>query len=337
MKIKWATIFQYIFFLATGLFLAWWSVKDLNHRNKEEISAAMNGARYWLIAPVAVILLASHYVRALRWKLLIEPLGYSPGRLNLFFAVMIGYLTNQAAPRLGEIIKCTVLSRNEKIPTEKLIGTIIVERAIDILTALIILLVTFAIQPHLYSSLIHTFFFSEKRIADGRAHHHLLLIIFLVILILFSTAWIFIKKKSLGDIMELLKKVFLRIWQGITVAFHLKKRGQFFLLTVLLWFLYFIAGYIGFSGLKETNMYGWREAFAILSAGTIGMAATPGGIGAYAYLVQKTMMVYGLNKGTAFTFGLVLWVVQASVIIAGGVLSFIFMPWYNKRYRLEKN
>jgi glycosyltransferase 2 family protein len=337
MKKRWPTILQYIVFLGLGLFLAWWSVKDLNPNNRHEVRAAMDGARYWLIAPVALILLASHYVRALRWNLLIQPLGYKPKKINLFFAVMIGYLTNQAAPRAGEIIKCTMLARYENIPTEKLIGTIIVERVVDILTACLILLITFLIQPDLYSSLLHIFFFSDHKAAGGPVHHNFLLIILVSAVLIFSIAWIFVKKKSFGDIADMLKKILSRIWQGISVAGHLKKRAEFIFLTVLLWFLYFIAGYIGFWGLKETGIYGWKEAFAILSAGTVGMAATPGGIGAYAYLVQKTMMVYGLNKGTAFTFGLVLWVVQASVIIVGGIISFIFMPWLNKKYRVEKN
>jgi hypothetical protein len=76
----------------------------------------------------------------------------------LFFAVMIGYLTNLAIPRLGEILKCTMLARYEKIPAEKLVGTIILERIIDAISLLIVFAVTLAIQPGIYTDLINAFF-----------------------------------------------------------------------------------------------------------------------------------------------------------------------------------
>ena len=91
-----------------------------------------------------------------------EPLGYKPSTTNTLFAVFIGYLANQAVPRLGEVLKCTVLARYEKIPADKLIGTIILERVIDAITLLIIFGITLAIQPDIYSQLIDTIFNSQK-------------------------------------------------------------------------------------------------------------------------------------------------------------------------------
>ena len=114
MNRKISTTLQYIFFLGFGLFLAWWSIKDLNHEEKVQIRIALSHARYWLIIPVFTILITSHLIRALRWKLLINSLGYFPRTQNSFFAVMIGYLTNLAVPRLGELLKCTILSRYRK-------------------------------------------------------------------------------------------------------------------------------------------------------------------------------------------------------------------------------
>src|SRR6476661_5095701 len=98
MKKKLFTILQYIILLGLGIFLAWWSLKDLNHEEKNQIRAALSHARYWLIVPVFVILTLSFWIRALRWKLLIASLGYRPRTDNTLFAVMVGYLTNLAIP-----------------------------------------------------------------------------------------------------------------------------------------------------------------------------------------------------------------------------------------------
>ena len=143
MKKRLRTILQYIIFLGLGILFAWLSLKNLDDEKLAKIKTAFANARHWLVIPVFIILFLSHYVRAMRWRLLIGSLGYPSSKMNAFFAVMIGYLVNQGVPRLG------VLSRYEKIPVDKLIGTIILERIIDALTLLIIFGITLAIQPDL--------------------------------------------------------------------------------------------------------------------------------------------------------------------------------------------
>ena len=330
------TILQYIFFLGLGIFLAWWSLKDLTTENKSQIREALKTAKYWLLIPVFAILLLSHFTRALRWRLLIETLGYKPSKTNTFFAVLIGYITNHAVPRLGEVVKCTMLSRYEKIPADKLIGTIILERIIDAITLLVIFGITLIIQPHLYSQLIDTFFYSAKSNEEKKLAGWMIGLIILGVIIIIIGLWMYLKKKNFNDLLLLFKKIGRSIWQGISAIQHLKKRRQFILLTILLWTLYLSGGYIGFMALQETHAYGIREAFTVLSAGSIGMIATPGGIGAYAYLLQQTMILYGLNEGIALAFGWILWLAQTAVILIGGLISFVAMPYYNKQKHFEK-
>lgn len=328
------TILQYMFFLGLGIFLVWWSIKDLSATDKSEIRNAIATARYGLLVPVFGILFLSHYVRALRWKLLIQPLGYNPSTTNTVFAVLIGYLANQAVPRLGEVLKCTVLSRYENVPADKLVGTIILERVIDAITLLIIFGITLAIQPDIYSQLVNTIFGSKEAqpAAEGKKiSSTVVLLILAAIALLVLVGWMIKNKKGVGDIFILFKKIIKSIWQGLSAVQHLKKRWLFIFLTVSMWSLYLLGGYIGFMALEQTEQYGIREAFTILSAGSIGMIATPGGIGAYALLLQKTMQVYGLGKGIALAFGWILWLAQTAVILVGGLISFIAIPYYNKR------
>ncbi|NCU03961.1 MAG: flippase-like domain-containing protein [Chitinophagaceae bacterium] len=85
---------QFMFFLGLGLFLVWWMSRGISDAQWKDIKLSMKQANYWLFVPVFAMLLLSHYVRALRWKILMEPLGYKPGTFNVFNAVMIGYLAN---------------------------------------------------------------------------------------------------------------------------------------------------------------------------------------------------------------------------------------------------
>ncbi len=336
-------ILQYSFFLGLGIFLVWLSVKDLKGEDISQIKASLKTARYWLLIPVFGILFLSHLIRAVRWKLLIEPLGYNPSTTNTLFAVFIGYLANQAVPRLGEVLKCTILARYEKVPADKLIGTIILERVIDAITLLLIFGITLAIQPDIYSQLVETIFSPKdigSKMEGGAAKtisSSLLLLILGGIIIIALAIWMIKNKKNLSDLGLLFKKIGKSIWQGLSAIQHLKKRWLFIFFTISMWSLYLLGGYIGFMALKETQQYGITEAFTVLSAGSVGMIATPGGIGAYAYLLQKTMQVYGLNEGIALAFGWILWLAQTAVILIGGFISFLAIPYYNKKIQREKS
>jgi len=244
---------------------------------------------------------------------------------------MIGYLANHAVPRLGEVLKCTLLARYEKVPADKLIGTIILERVVDALTLLMIFVITFAIQPDIYTDLINAFFHSPHAEARKRIPGYFIAAIVVGIVIIVLIIWMITKKKTIRDVRLLFKKIASSIWQGISTIQHLKKRGLFIFYSLGLWFLYFTGGWVGFYALQETQQYGVKEAFAILSAGSIGMVATPGGIGAYAILVEKTMEIYGLQKGIALAFGWILWLAQTSVILVGGLISFAAIPYFNKK------
>src|SRR5688500_4256529 len=337
MNKRFLILLRYLFFLGLGAFLVWWSVEDINNEKMSEIRSALKNARLYLIAPVFIILLFSHYIRALRWRLLMEPMGYKPGKVNTFFAVMIGYLANQAVPRLGEVLKCTLLARYENIPADKLVGTIILERLIDAVCLLTVFGITLVIQPGLYSQIVNTIFNGDAKEETNKIPGYLIGLILIGIIIIIVGLWMMLKKKNFNDLLAVIKKIGGRIWQGLSTIQHLKKRGQFIILTLILWSLYLSGGYIGFQALHETERYGIKEAFTVLSAGSIGMIVTPGGIGAYAYLIEATMQLYGLQQSIAVAFGWLLWLAQTVVILIGGLLSFAALPWYNKRRQVVKD
>src|SRR5947208_8829280 len=146
MKKKILNILKYLAFLGLGVFLVWWSLHQIPPEKWKDFRKAFSTARYWLIIPVFFIISFSHVLRALRWKMLILPMGYNPSFLNTFFAVMIGYLANLSVPRLGEVLKCTILAKYENVPAEKLVGTIVAERAFDLLCLVLVFLLAFALQ-----------------------------------------------------------------------------------------------------------------------------------------------------------------------------------------------
>src|SRR6185436_9879727 len=187
MKAKFLTISKYLFFLALGAFFVWLSVRNLDAEKLEQIKNAVARGRKWVILPVILFLLTAHYSRAMRWKLLMEPLGYKPSNFNVFATVMIGYLVNAGAPRLGEVFKCTLLARYEKFKVDKLIGTILIERAVDLVCFIIVFISALILQGDIFDQMVTNLlkeFFHDK--TGHLSNEKLLVALSIFILVLFA-------------------------------------------------------------------------------------------------------------------------------------------------------
>lgn len=319
------TTLQYVVFFVIGLLFAWLSLRELDQEKWVQLKSAVQRANLWLIMPVSVLLLLSHYLRGMRWKLLIDPMGYQIKPINSFLTVLVGYLVNLGMPRLGELIRCTFLSRYEKVEVEKLVGTVIAERLFDAVCLLVVFGFTLGLQPDLYD-IVNPVITTNSPTATPYNPYAIWGIVGLLLLFI---SWIFWKKKKISDIVQQVFIFFKRVLDGLLTVRKLQKPRIFLLLTLAIWIMYLLSGYIGFMTFEATRIYGLTEALTILAVGSIGMIISPGGIGAYAYLILQTMQWYGLDYTNALAFGWVLWLVQTAVILCGGVISFGLLPWVN--------
>lgn len=321
---------QYAFFLGLGIFLLWLSSKNLTPEKKEELVSSLSRANYWLMILPMLVLLLSHYVRARRWRVLIQPLGYSPSVTNTFFATMLGYFFNMLVPRLGEVMKCTILAKNEKIPADKLIGTMVTERLVDALCLLIVFVITIITQFDIINQYASTKFSAILYDVDGNVklgRVGLLLLIFAAIaLIVF---WI-LKKYSSHPTIKKITTILKGIWNGITSITHLKNKWVFIGQSILIWVLYILSVKAGFYTMQEVSHLDIKACFSIISFGSVAMIATPGGIGAYQYFIQELLPLYGIGQGPALGFGWILWLAQTGLVILGGLICLILLPVINR-------
>ena len=125
---------KYVFLICLGFLLMYLAFRNMDFQQmKEELSHA----KYSWIFISMIMAIASHISRALRWKLLLAPIGYNPKASNTIAAIFIAYFANIALPRFGEVARCTVLNRTDKIPIQTLVGTVIAERAFDFVCLLL--------------------------------------------------------------------------------------------------------------------------------------------------------------------------------------------------------
>ena len=184
------------FFFLIGILLIWWSLHQIPPQEWEKFTQALAKSKLLLFIPVFFILALSHFFRALRWRLIMEPLGYKPSIINTYLAVLIGYLANLAVPRLGEVLKCTLLAKYEKVPAEKIVGTIVAERAFDVISLGIIFLLALTLQFNVIQAGWIQLKTQSTPDAAAGGNNLLLYLIGGVILIGFIAIWIFIKNSG---------------------------------------------------------------------------------------------------------------------------------------------
>lgn len=336
MKKRFLTILQYLFFLGLGILFVWLTVKDINKEQWQHIKTSIQQARHWLIVPAFILLFLAHYSRALRWKILMEPLGYKPSNFNTFAAVMIGYLVNAGVPRLGEVVKCTILSRYEKVRADRLVGTIVMERAVDVVCLLLVFIAALIFQGAFIGEHLADKFSGFFKDQSGHTSIRKMITVLTIIIGVVGILFFVLKKFGHIDAVAKIKDILQGILHGLNSIRFIQHKGLFLFHTILIWTLYLTATTVGIFALRETAHLGFGGGLTTLAVGSVGMIITPGGIGAYPLLVAKLMGWYGLDENTiGNALGWLLWSVQTLIILFGGLLFFALLSYHNKKRQLE--
>jgi len=285
----------------------------------------------WVV--LSMIFGAWAYVsRGLRWIVLIDALGYKSSKLNSVAAVSVGYFTNMFIPRAGEISRCTALNQVEKIPVDKLFGTILIERVIDFIFLFALILLTILLKFNDIFNLYTTLQAHQTESAGSNKFFILLGVMAVgVIAFLILKKWL---KKS-----KFYEKV-LAFIDGLKEGFksikNMKRKSAFWFHTFSIWIMYFLMTYICFSCMQETSHLTAADGLFLLVLGGIGMIIpTPGGIGSYHAIVMIGLYVLGVGaidlgeggdpKNPALLFPTIVHVAQTLVAIIMGSLSLIVL------------
>jgi glycosyltransferase 2 family protein len=325
------TILKFGFFFGLGIFLVWWSIHKMSEDNYNKFVTALKTANYYLLIPVFFILTASHVSRALRWKILMGAMGYNPRFSNTFCAVMVGYLANFAFPRLGEVLKCTILGKYEKVPPDKLVGTILVERAVDMVSFLIIIIISLLTQAKIVGTYAADIF--EKNILSQ--NKGVAAVKILILLIAVASAFLFIKfifRKYLHiKLVQQLKNIVKGVIEGLMSVKNLKNKWRFIFHSVFIWCCYIVGTYIGFLAIKETSGLPFLASFPVLVFGSVATMITAGGIGLYPVFIMEAMKLYSIPESFGSANGWLQWSAQFIITLVVGFICLAILPYLNKQ------
>lgn len=323
------TITKFLLFLTLGMFLLWLTTRSFGENEIQKLKDLITNADIKIVIFCSITLLFSHFIRAVRWKMMIDPLGIQPRTSNVFFAVLSGYFFNLLFPRLGEVMKCTLLSKYENVHVDKLIGTMVAERLIDLICLIIVIVMTVFTQLDLvgnYATELTTamkakFHFSNK------IYVFITVAVILFIFLLVKLLQVSKNHPKLFKLREIVKGMI----EGLLSIKKVKNIPLYIFYTTTIWFCYLASIRIGFYGMQNLSILGWVPSLSVLTFGSLAMIATQGGIGAYQLAVQKTLLLYEMDAVNGLAFGWLLWLVQTLILFIVGPLSVLMMYILNKK------
>ncbi len=334
-KNHWGDVLRLVIFLGIGVFFIYWFLLKLDAEQKAAIWQAFLDADYAWVAVAMACSLLSHFVRALRWRLLFHPMGQVPSMSNTFGSVVVAYLGNLAFPRAGEVMRCATLRTSEGIPVEKSLGTVVTERIIDLLAfALVVVIGLLAMFGQAKDWLYNTL--SEKY--DNLPNMAMLAGAAVVAAgAAFAFYKLFWKKLLRFSLFKKVDDLVRGMVDGVKSILHLGVKGTllFILYSVVIYLLYILGGLIIFQAFGETHGLGFTAAFVVYLFGSVGMAFSQGGIGVYPVLVQLALDIYGIPMEVGTACGWLLWGSQQAIVIAVGASFLIyFSVKKNKQKRI---
>jgi uncharacterized protein (TIRG00374 family) len=320
--------------MGIGIFFIWIFLRNLTADQKQEILNSMGSANYWWIALAIPLGILSHYIRSMRWKMLIETMGYKPNNRNMFFAVMIGYFANLALPRLGEVSRCTILTKYEGVPFQKSFGTVITERVLDMIVFIILFFLNLALQAERLSGYI-----DEKIYKPLQSKLHLsydlsgaFTITMISFIVIFGIIFLVFRKKITSNkFYKKIKIMALGFVEGMKSLVKVRNQWLFFFYTLSIWTLYLLMAYVVFFSIPASSGVGLDAGLAVLVFGSIGIMVVQGGIGIYPAMVAETLVLYGVASEQGYALGWLIWSSQNLTIVLVGIISLILLPILNNR------
>ncbi len=326
-------------FLALGMLLLYFAFRGLAF---DELANTFQKVNFWWIGLSLVFAGLSFLSRARRWMLLIEPLGFKPSFKNTYHSLMVGYLSNYALPRLGEVTRCVTLGNREKIPVDSLFGTVIVERVVDLLMLMLIMLVLLFSWMEKFGA-----FFTEQVYGPIQQKFIELfggtlvfwLIVLTSILLIFLLVYLSRKKLARFSLVRKIKSFLIGILDGLKTIYKMKRKWEFVLHSVLIWFLYILMTWVVVYALEELSELSFIDGMFLLVIGGLGMSApVTAGIGAYHWITSRGLMyVYDFSLETGSAYAILAHESNSLLTIVLGVISYTVLMLSPKKITPSKS
>jgi uncharacterized protein (TIRG00374 family) len=319
---------KYLAFLLLAGILLHFSFKGVKW---SDFISGLQSCNWWWIAASMAIGILGFLFRALRWRILLRAINKDVTLGETFNGINIGYITNFIFPRAGEVARCGVIANTRKVSFEKSLGTVVLERSLDMVCLLLWMFLLLLFTWGEFGSFI------KGEILQPLQGKFSSLVLPLSILCAVTVAgcaalWIFRKRlmeiKIVGRIMQVIKGLL----EGVFSAFRMEEKWMFFLYTLLIWLTYWLTSLTTIYAFPQVGHLNGIDALFLMIIGGFGwVVPVQGGLGAYHFIVSLALAkVYGIAQATGVVFATISHEAQALVMILCGAVSLISVSMWKK-------
>ncbi len=289
----------------------------------------------WILV-VLLLFMVSNISRAIRWRMLLEPLGIKPKFYNTFFTVMIGYFANLGLPRIGELVRAATLARYEQAKTNQVMGTVVVDRILDAVTMLLVIGLAILLDGKRILGYL-TSHADMSSMTNALTSPFFWIILFLVGgfgIVLYRYRDRYARFPLVKRVIELL----IGFKEGLKTVGKVKQIGWFLFHSVIIWLMYYLMTVVCFQAFEQTTQLGLVAGLTTFVFGTFGVVIpAPGGMGTFQFLVSEALVMYGIAGEDGFSFSMILFFsIQIFCNILFGLMGLILLPILNKSRRAKE-
>ena len=305
--------------LLLGVVILYWIYGNFDFTRITEALKSMDMWWFWVSCVFGVL---SHAIRGWRWRLTLAPLGFKPANDNCVYSIFIAYAANLVVPRVGEVSRCVVLERYDKVPFAQSLGTLVSERLVD---TLMVFLITFAAVVSQWK-VFHAFLLEAGGISSGVfSSVGRMAVLLLSILAVALVLYFIIRKMSLWT---RIKSFIAHFWEGFISLSKMRNFWLFIIETVGIWFCYFMQFYLCFFCFDFSSGLSVAAALLLFVAGSVAVVVpTPNGAGPWHFAVMSIMMLYGVSSTDAGAFALIVHSLQTLLVALLGIVGLVMLQF----------
>lgn len=348
MKKSLLNLLKFTLFLSFGLFILYLVYQKQNTAYVEEcaqrgIPAAecslfdkvvtdFAQADFFWLGMVLLCFTISNISRAIRWNMLLRQLGTEPRLSNSFLTIVLGYFANLGLPRVGEVVRAGTMARYERLPVEKVMGTVVVDRVIDVICILLVsgLAIVLAYDR------IWSFLVANSNLGERLAGSRFVLYGLAAAAVTGAFLLYYFRRPLLDSRLgQKLSGLLQGFAEGLRTVARLDQTGWFVFHSVVIWVMYFLMTYLCFFAYAPTADLAPVAALVTFVFGGWGIVIpSPGGMGTYHFLAQSALLLYGVPGEDGFSWANIsFFTIQLGCNVLIGLAALLLLPVLNRDYR----
>lgn len=320
MQSRISKILKYLISISLAVVLLWFSFRDVEWT---DFIAGLQECRWGFILLSMAAGAFAFWLRALRWRQLLQPIDPAISRITTFNGINIGNISNFVFPRIGEFVRCGVITRRSSATYDKVLGTVVLERGWELLVMLMMLALVVVGGFEKFGN-----FFIRQIWEPIASRLDISLWWVLVVLAVCGLGgiWVIWRFRATNRLCAKVWGIFTGLLQGFSSCLRMERKWLFFAYTLFIWMVYWLMAATTVWAAPFLDHLTVIDALFLSLVGGLGFAVpVPGGIGAFHFVISLALMgVYDVPMETGIVYATLSHTSQAVTQIIFGLASYAY-------------